>query len=48
MSDFRCPYYFWNGDFCCAAVEGARPTSLEFEIYCTSPSGCYNCPRFKK
>ena len=48
MSDFRCPYYYWDGDFGCYACDSGRATSYEFDTYCSSETGCYRCPYFKR
>ena len=43
MSDFRCPYYYWDGDWCCEKSSDQKATHSDFDTYCTSEENCKNC-----
>ena len=36
MSDFRCPYYYWDGDWKCEKSSDQKATHYDFDTYCTS------------
>ena len=46
MSDFRCPYYYWDGDWCCEKSSDQKATHSDFDTYCTSEENCKNCPNY--
>ena len=48
MSDFRCPYYYYeNGEWKCLHCSG-NSTLHDFDTYCTSESRCRECTYYKR
>ena len=48
MSDFRCPYYYWDGNWKCRKSTNHTCTSYEFDTYCTDARKCSDCPYYNK
>lgn len=46
MSDFRCPYYYWDRDWKCEKSSDQKATHYDFDTYCTSEENCKNCPNY--
>lgn len=46
MSDFRCPYYYWDGGWKCEKSSDQKATYYDFDTYCTSEENCKNCPNY--
>ncbi len=51
MSDFRCPYYFYDGHFKCRLLDNSKMNNLsgyEFEHFCKSRENHKDCPYYKR
>ncbi|MDD6396478.1 MAG: hypothetical protein PUB37_09915 [Firmicutes bacterium] len=48
MSNFRCPYYYWEaGHWRCMKIKD-NLTLHDYDTYCTSETRCKQCPYYNK
>lgn len=48
MSDFRCPYYYWDGSQWRCKKSDDYSNLHDFDTYCTDSSRCEECPNYNK
>ena len=48
MSEFRCPFYYWDGaNWRCAKISDYL-SGYDFDTYCTSKSRYVECEYYKR
>ena len=49
MSDFRCPFYWWDGKhWRCMKIPNDYLSLHDYDTYCTSKSKCQDCPYYNR
>lgn len=49
MSDFRCPYYWWDGKhWRCLKIPNDYLSRYDYDTFCTKKDRCADCRYFNK